>query len=64
MTTGAALQQAFFIVTPADLWMIHTLSFESVAMPAMAPKIQLSGTVGHDGSTLQTGALRVDGVCA
>jgi hypothetical protein len=36
--------------------MTHTLSFESVAMPAMAPKIQLSGTLGQDASTLQTGA--------
>jgi hypothetical protein len=25
-------------------------------MPAMAPKIQSFGTVGHEGSTLQTGA--------
>ena len=38
ITTGAALQHAFFSVTLAPLWTIHTLSLESVAMPAMAPK--------------------------
>jgi hypothetical protein len=56
MTTGAGLQHAFLRVTLALLCTTHTLSFESVAMPAIAPKIQSLGTCGHVASTRQTGA--------
>src|SRR5687767_661187 len=58
MTAGAAPQHAFFIVTLPPRCSTQTLSLESVAMPAMAPKIQRSGTCGHAASTRQKGADR------
>jgi hypothetical protein len=58
MTAGAGPQHAFFMVTLPPRCSTQMLSLESAAMPAIAPKIQPSGTCGQAGSTRHAGARR------